>query len=104
MLIILAIALLLVLPGPWNLVAFLVLIPIWVAELFAWNRTVRHRRHVVGAQTMIGRDGVVIWPCRPTGQIRLDGEIWGARCEQGADVGDSVRVVALDGLTLLVEP
>ena len=42
-------------------------------------------------------------PCRPTGQVRIGGEIWEARCEAGADVGETVRVTGLDGLTLLVE-
>jgi membrane protein implicated in regulation of membrane protease activity len=37
-------------------------------------------------------------------QVRIQGELWGARCEAGADPGDTVRVVERDGLTLLVEP
>jgi membrane-bound serine protease (ClpP class) len=36
--------------------------------------------------------------------VRLQGELWRARCAEGADAGEQVRVVALDGLTLLVEP
>ena len=38
------------------------------------------------------------------GQIRLQGEIWAARCEAGAVPGDRVRVTGRDGLTLIVEP
>jgi membrane-bound serine protease (ClpP class) len=64
---------------------------------------VKHRRKVVGAQTLIGKDAVVSTPCRPVGQVRLDGEIWEARCESGASPGDRVRVVGRKGLTLLVE-
>ena len=78
MLIFVAVALLLVLPSPWNLVGFLVVLPLWVAELFGWNRTVK--------------------------QVRLDGEIWEARCDAGASPGASVRIIARDGLTLVVEP
>ena len=37
------------------------------------------------------------------GQVRIGGEIWQARCEAGADTGETVRVVGLNGLTLLVE-
>jgi len=102
MLILIAILLLLVLPSPWNVVAFLVLIPLWVLELLGWNRTVKHRRQVVGAQTLIGRDSVVVTPCEPDGQVRLDGEIWEAHCDAGAAPGDRVRVVDRDGLTLIV--
>lgn len=104
MLIFLAVALLIALPSPWNLVAFFVVLPLWVLELFAWNRTVKRRRKVVGAQTLIGRDAVVITSCHPNGQVRLDGEIWGARCDEGATTGDTVRVVGREGLTLIVEP
>jgi membrane protein implicated in regulation of membrane protease activity len=104
MLILVAIVLLLVLPGPWNLIGFVVLFPLWLAELFGWSRTVKHRKRVVGAQTLIGRDAVAISPCLPEGQIRLDGEIWKARCEAGVTTGDEVRVVGRDGLTLVVEP
>jgi membrane-bound serine protease (ClpP class) len=58
---------------------------------------------VVGAQTLIGREATVISPCRPEGQVRLDGEIWQARCAAGADPGDTVRVTARDGLLLVVD-
>ena len=104
MLIILAFILLFLLPSPWNLIGFLVAIPLWFVELLAWNRTVKHRRRVVGAQTLIDKDATVTEPCRPKGQVRLEGEIWEARCDAGADPGDTVRVVGRDDLTLVVEP
>ena len=104
MLILLAIALLIVLPSPWNVVAFLVGVPVWIVELLAWNRTVKHRRRVVGAQTLIGKDAIVSTACRPRGQVRLDGEIWEAHCDAGAVPGDTVRVIGRASLTLLVEP
>ena len=103
MLIFLAVVLLLLLPTPWNVIGFIVVLPIWVLELMAWNRTVKHRRKAVGAQTLIGKDAVVSMPCRPVGQVRLDGEIWEARCDAGASQGDRVRVIGRDGLTLVVE-
>jgi membrane-bound serine protease (ClpP class) len=104
MLIFLAVALLLLLSSPWNLIAFLVLLPLWVLELFGWNRTTKRHRKAVGAETLIGREAVVTLPCRPVGQVRLDGEIWEARCEAGASPGDRVRVAGREKLTLIVEP
>jgi membrane-bound serine protease (ClpP class) len=104
MLIFVAIALLLLLSSPWNVVAFLVLLPLWVLELFGWNRTTKRHRKAVGAQTLIGREAVVSVPCRPVGQVRLDGEIWEARCEAGAGTGERVRVTGRERLTLVVEP
>ena len=104
MLILLAIVFLIVLPSPWNLIGFLVVLPLWLLELAGWNRSVKRRRRVVGVQTLIGKDATVSTILRPLGQVRLDGETWEARCEAGAAPGDTVRVVGLDGLTLIVEP
>jgi membrane protein implicated in regulation of membrane protease activity len=102
-LIILAIALLLLLPSPWSFVGFFVVFGLWLVELGLWNRTVKHRRKAVGAQTLIGKDAVVTTPLQPVGQVRLDGEIWEARCDAGASPGDRVRVIGRDGLQLVVE-
>jgi len=103
-LIIVAVVLLLLLDGPWNWIAFGVVTLLWFAELYGWNRTVKNRRRVVGAETLIGKTAVVTEACRPVGQVRLDGEIWEARCEAGASPGDQVRVLGRDELALLVEP
>jgi membrane-bound serine protease (ClpP class) len=102
-LILLAIPLLLFLPTPWNVIAVLILLPIWVLELLGWNRSVKHRRRAVGAETLIGREAVVTTACRPSGQVRLDGELWEARCEAGADAGERVTVAGRERLTLIVE-
>jgi membrane protein implicated in regulation of membrane protease activity len=42
--------------------------------------------------------------CRPVGQVFVAGELWEARCEDGADAGTQVRVLAVNGLTLDVRP
>jgi membrane-bound serine protease (ClpP class) len=104
MLIFLAVLLLFLLPWPWNLIAFLVIVPLWVLELFGWNRKVKNRRKAVGAETLIGKQAVVTTDCRPSGQVRLEGEIWEARCDAGASVGDNVRVIGRNGLVLVVTP
>jgi membrane protein implicated in regulation of membrane protease activity len=104
LLILLAIVLLLVLPGPWNVVAFVVVTLLWFVELYGWSRTVKKQRRVVGAQNLIGQNAVVTEPCRPLGQVRIDGETWEARCQAGASTGDTVRVIGRDQLTLIVEP
>jgi len=103
-LIIVAFLLLILLPTPWNIVGFLVVIPLWILELLAWNRSMKGRRKAVGAQTLLGREAVVMTACRPRGQVRIDGEIWEARCDAGAGEGDTVRIVDRDNLALIVEP
>jgi membrane protein implicated in regulation of membrane protease activity len=104
MLIIVAFLLLFVLGSPWNLIGFVAVVVLWFGELTFWHRRVRHLRPAVGAQNLIGRDAVVVSPCRPRGRVRLDGETWGARCAAGADAGDHVRIVGRERLTLVVEP
>ena len=104
MFLILAFVLLIFLPSPWGLVAFTICLVLFFGELLFWNRTMRGRRTVVGAQTLVGREAEVLASCRPTGQVRIGGEIWEARCDAGADSGETVRVVEVRGLTLLVEP
>ena len=103
MFLILGIVLLIFVSSPWGLVSFVICLVLFVGELLFWNRTMRGRRKVVGAQALIGTEGEVLAPCRPVGQVRISGELWEARCDQGADRGETVRVVGLRGLTLLVE-
>ena len=104
MLIIVAVVLLLFLPSPWDVIGFVIVLLLWFVELYGWSRTVRHQRRAVGAETLIGRIAVVSAPCRPSGQVRLDGETWEARCDAGAGEGERVRVIGRDGLLLIVEP
>jgi membrane-bound serine protease (ClpP class) len=92
-----------VLPSPWGLVAVAAGALIEVAEAFILIRVSRRRRAQVGAETLVGAPAEVVVPCRPDGQVRVQGELWRARCQDGADVGETVRVRRLDGLTLLVE-
>jgi hypothetical protein len=44
----------------------------------------------------------VVVRCAPRGRVRLRGEIWNARGEEPVELGEAVRVEAVDGLTLLV--
>jgi membrane protein implicated in regulation of membrane protease activity len=95
-----------VLPDPWGVVAIFAAGVVEVAEIWFWLRWSRRRRPAVGIETMIGRPATVAIPCRPRGQVRIDGEIWTAVCAEGADGGDPVFVVGVetDGLTLRVAP
>lgn len=103
MFLVLALVLLLVLASPWNVVGFAICLALFVGEIGFWNAKVRGRRAQVGAQNLIGQSATVVSPCRPDGQVRLSGEIWHARCPNGADPGDTVVVTARDRLTLVVE-
>ena len=71
-----------VLPSPWGLVAILAAVALEVGESWFWIRFTQ---------------------CRPDGRVRVRGELWRARCAGGAEVGEHVRVVRIDDLTLQVE-
>ena len=103
MFLLVALALLLVLPSPWNAVGFGVCFLLFVGEIFFWNSRVRGRKAQVGAQTLIGQRAVAVSDLRPDGQVRVAGEIWHARCEAGASQGDVLVVTARDGLSLVVQ-
>jgi len=93
-----------VFPQPWGLVLVVAAGAVELAETWFWIRFSRRRRIRAGAETLIGATAEVATDCRPLGQVRLQGELWRARCESGAGAGERVRVVGREGLTLLVEP
>jgi membrane-bound serine protease (ClpP class) len=86
-------------------IAMVVLLPVVavvVGQLWrAWRAPTR-----TGANGLIGRKVVVVRSADGlTGRVRLDGAFWGVR-SAGAPlaVGQPVRVLAVDGLELVVEP
>ncbi len=103
MFLVVAIVLLLLLPWPWSIVAFAAGLVCFGGEVLFWQRRVRTHRAAVGPQTLIGERGTVVSPCRPAGQVRVNGEIWGAHCAAGAETGEAVEVVGRRRLTLVVE-
>jgi membrane-bound serine protease (ClpP class) len=90
------------LPWPWNALAIVVGLGIETVELTWGLRLARRWRPKTGAEAMIGARAVVVAPCRPVGRVRIQGELWEARCDAGADVGATVRVDRIEGLTLVV--
>ena len=99
----LAIVLALIFLGwPWNLVAILGGLAVETVEL-TWGLSLARRwKPKTGAEAMIGKEAEVIAACHPLGGVRVQGERWRARCDEGADVGETVRIERLDGLTLVV--
>jgi membrane-bound serine protease (ClpP class) len=92
-----------VLPSPWGLVAVGVGAALDIAEtgVFLWWS--KRRRATVGVDSLVGKTGVAVGELRPEGQVKINGEIWKARCNERCDAGTKVVVRAIDGLTLDVE-
>ncbi|WP_297514521.1 NfeD family protein [Thermococcus sp.] len=62
------------------------------------------KRPKAGPESLVGRTAVVVDDLSPEGLVKLDGELWRARCLHGtARRGEKVRVVEVDGTKLLVE-
>jgi membrane-bound serine protease (ClpP class) len=86
--------------------AVAVSIPFGLLTIFLMNIAVRARQGkvVTGERGMIGEVGVAQTQLRPEGKVFVHGETWNARCDSGADPGQTVRVLAVHDLVLSVEP
>ena len=93
-----------VLPSPWGLVAVAVGATLDIGETFGFMWWSKRRRATVGVETLVGKTGVTTSDLWPEGQVKLDGEIWKARCAGGCNVDTKVVVRAVEGLTLVVDP
>jgi membrane protein implicated in regulation of membrane protease activity len=85
-----------VLDEPWDWLAVAGGGAIELGEAWFWWRWSHRRRAAVGAEALVGRVGQV----DADGWLRVNGERWRVR---DAGPGDRVRVVAVDGLTLVAE-
>ncbi len=93
-----------VLPWPWGLIAVVVAAALDIAETGVFMWWSKRRKSTVGVETIVGRRGVAVGRLWPEGQIKVDGEIWRARCPGGCDAGTDVVVRSVEGLTLVVDP
>ena len=93
-----------VLPSPWGLVAVAVGATLDIAETFVFMWWSKRRKAAVGVDALVGKIGVAMSDLWPEGQVKLDGEIWKARCAGGCNAGTKVVVRAVEGLTLVVDP
>ncbi len=98
------VALLLLLPHPWNGVGFAGAMVWEIAGILYGLRWSKRAAPLVGTQTMVGLSAVVLDPCAPRGRVRLRGETWQARSSVPVERGSRVRVRSVDGLTLHIEP
>ena len=104
--------------GPVFLVLwfFRIALPLWTAIVlalalggvaFIFHQAVIpsfRRKQVTGVEGMAGMNGEVIEPLRPVGLVKVKGEYWEARAENGdVPIGETVEVTGVDGLMLKVK-
>lgn len=93
-----------IVPDPWTVPVIVGAAALEITETLGTWWWSRRGAPKVGPETLIGAAGRVLEPCQPEGTVRVNGEVWRARCGPGAERDAPVRVVGRDGLVLLVEP
>ena len=81
-------------------------LPFAAISVFLTTLVIRTRRNKVetGSGGMVGEVGVARTALNPSGKIFVHGEYWNATCSTPVEEGARVRVRALEGLSLHVEP
>ncbi|HTV81726.1 MAG TPA: nodulation protein NfeD [Acidobacteriaceae bacterium] len=68
----------------------------------AWRA--QRNKVLIGPEALVGAEAIAQQPIAPRGQVLVHGELWMAESPSPVAAGDHVRVRAVQGLTLLVEP
>jgi membrane-bound serine protease (ClpP class) len=81
-------------------------IPIGLIAVFLTTLVIRARRRKIatGSEGMIGQIGIAQTPIGPDGKVFVRGELWNAVASGAVEQGARVRVAAVKGLHLIVEP
>jgi membrane-bound serine protease (ClpP class) len=103
MFLVLALLALVFLPSPWNIVGAIASASLAVLEVGYFHRRLRGAKVQTGVENLLGATGKVTDGLAPSGHIRVLGELWEAHANSDLPAGSSVRVVAVNGLTLEVE-
>ncbi len=64
----------------------------------------RHGPVRTGQESMVGEQAEALGDFSGLGRVHVFGEDWKARAEEPVEKGEKVRVVGIDGLTLIVKP
>ena len=93
--------------SPWVLVAMAAIVTAFFTFTVRAALRLRHRPPVQGPGMIVGTEGIVLGDgLRPEGVVRAASEEWKALAAGGATIpgGTRVRIIAIDGLRLTVEP
>ncbi len=97
-------------PPVAQVIIFIVVSTLLLVAVRPWAKDLLARSTpniATNAQALFGQTAVVTAPLRgEMGRVRIGGEIWSARGQDGLTfpVGASVRVVSIDGATAVVGP
>jgi membrane-bound serine protease (ClpP class) len=79
------------------------------AAIFTWlfyaGVMAQYKMVKTGKEALIGSKGVTTTDLKPKGEVRVLGEFWQAKVQDGeVAVGASVQVIGMDGMFLIVKP
>ena len=78
---------------------------IWIRPKLESLRRANVQR--TNADRLIGMEGVVIVPVNPLegkGQVKVEGQVWSAKAERSITEGTKVKIMAIEGVKLIVDP
>lgn len=87
-----------------SVVTFIVCM-IWIRPKLESLRRANVQR--TNADRLIGMEGVVIVPVNPVegkGQVKVEGQVWSAKSEGAIEEGTTVKIRAIEGVKLIVDP
>ena len=91
--------------SPWAIGAAVALTLLFFISVMTAALRVRLRRPITGEEALVGAVGEAKTDIAPEGTVITKGTLWRARTmEMGIAAGAQVRVMATEGLVLLVEP
>ena len=91
--------------SPWAIGAAVALTLLFFISVMTAALRVRLRRPITGEEALVGAVGEAKTDIAPEGTVMTKGTLWRARTmEMGIAAGAQVRVMATEGLVLLVEP
>lgn len=89
----------------WAIVTAVVVTMVFFMSVMTAALRVRLRRPITGEEGLVGTVGVAKTDIAPEGTVLSKGTLWRARTmEMGIGEGSKVKVMATEGLVLLVEP
>ena len=91
-------------PVEGSLAATLFIVALIIALIFYAGVQAQFRRVKTGKEALIGATGTATTDLKPKGEVRVMSEFWEARAEESAiAAGTTVKVIGMDGMTLLVK-
>ena len=91
--------------SPWSIAGAVALTLVFFVSVMTAALRVRLRRPIMGEEAMLGEIGEAKTDIAPEGTVLTKGTLWRARTmETGIAAGSKVKIMATEGLVLLVEP